>query len=79
MKNLILDIDLSCSEWRVRLLREQHERKIHFFAPSRKKLVGAVPAKSVARNGEQRFRRKQASTHDVEIMSACLILARVLS
>ena len=30
-----------------RLLREQHERKIHFFAPSRKKLVGAVPAESV--------------------------------
>ena len=35
-----------------------------------------VHLRSVARNEEQRFRRKQTSTHDVEIMSACLILAR---
>ena len=30
-----------------RLLREQHERKIHFFRAPAKKLVGAVPAESV--------------------------------
>ena len=34
----MLDIDLSCSEWRARLLREQHERNIHFFRALAKKI-----------------------------------------